>query len=368
MLLTLASFYNTVSFPNNIPWCRHHGKYRLPDSSELNNVLVVLTTYHTVMAEWRSGAGTNRSVFFKPKWKRIILDESLLKTNEIPTKWLIEDLIAHFIRNTDSQMARAICSLDSVSRWAVTGTPIQNKLGDLAALLKFLKFHPYSEKRQFETDVSNLWKSGHIEKAVERLKRLSTCLILCRPKETIQLPPRQDLQYTVEFTQAERRLYEDVRSQVISHIDEAILQRDKSNRSDSFINVLQRIEAMRMVCDLGVYYPSRHEMFNFRGQPEEDWRAEAQRAFNLRREMSPIECEWCRSSLDTIDDVLNESTQPRTSLFSRCLAFLCYTCSQKRTSDTGFCRHEPPCAVASISTDSFMTEDPSPILRSHIGM
>ncbi|KAH6880475.1 SNF2 family N-terminal domain-containing protein [Thelonectria olida] len=332
-------------FPNSLPWCRHHGKSRLRDSSELNDVLIVLTTYHTVMAEWRNAAGTDHSILLKTKWKRIVLDE------------------AHFIRNTDSQMARAICSLDSVSRWAVTGTPIQNKLGDLAALLKFLKVHPYSEKRQFDSDVSNLWKSGHVEKAVERLKRLSACLLLRRPKETVQLPPRQDLQYSVEFTQAERQLYEDVRSQVISHIDEAILQRDKSASSDFFINVLQRIEAMRMVCDLGVYYHSRHETFTSCGQPEKGWPDEAQRAFNLRREMGPIQCEGCRSSLDTLDDVFSESGQTRISLFSRCLAFLCYTCSQRHTSDMGFCHHEPLCPVASISTDSFITEDPSPTLQ-----
>ncbi|KAH7303098.1 SNF2 family N-terminal domain-containing protein [Stachybotrys elegans] len=294
-------------FPNSLPWRRHHDKSRLRGASELDDVLIVLTTYHTVMTEWKNGRGMDRSILFKTRWRRIILDE------------------AHYIRNTDSQIAGAVCSLDSVSRWAVTGTPIQNKLGDLAALLRFLKVYPYSEKRQFDTDISSLWKSGNIEKAVERLKRLSGCLLLRRPKGIIQLPPKQDLQYDVKFTETERQLYEDVRSQAIAHINEAIVQHNK-------------IEAMRMVCNLGLYYPYRHEILTSRGQLENDWQTEAQRAFNLRREMGPIQCQTCCSSLDTMDDI-GESAQPGI-----------------------FCGHEPPCYVASISTDTFNSEESSSIL------
>jgi SNF2 family DNA or RNA helicase len=60
-------------------------------------------------------------------------------------------------------MAQSICSLDAVARWAVTGTPIQNKLADLSTLLQFLHVHPYSEKKVFETDISNVWKSDGSE-------------------------------------------------------------------------------------------------------------------------------------------------------------------------------------------------------------
>ncbi|KAI5465359.1 SNF2 family N-terminal domain-containing protein [Mariannaea sp. PMI_226] len=331
-------------FPNSLPWYRHHDKSRVRDDSGLNDVLIVLTTYHTVMAEWKNGKGMDRSILFKTKWRRIILDE------------------AHNIRNSQSQIARAACSLDSVSRWAVTGTPIQNKLGDLAALLKFLKVHPYSEKRHFESDISNLWKSGNIEKAVERLKRLSGCILLRRPKEIIQLPPKQDLQCAVEFIEAERNLYEDVRSQVIAHIDEAIVQQNKSTRSDSFINVLQRIEAMRMVCNLGLYYPSRHDILTCRRQVEGDWQTEAQRVFHLRRDTGSIQCQECYTSPDTMEELVSESTQPGMSLFSRCLAFLCSTCSQSNATGTGFCGHDPPCCVASVLADTFSSEESFSVL------
>jgi hypothetical protein len=104
----------------------------------------------------------------------------------------------------------------------------------------------------------------------------------------MQVLSKQDLQCAVELTKTERQLNENARSQVIAHIDKAILPHNKLTRSDFFINALQRIEAMRMVFNLGLYYPSRHEILTYRGQLEDDWQAEAQRAFNLRREVGLI--------------------------------------------------------------------------------
>ena len=54
---------------------RHHSKTRLIDTSELDAVNVVLTTYHTVSAEWKAGNGMGRSILFSTRWRRIILDE-----------------------------------------------------------------------------------------------------------------------------------------------------------------------------------------------------------------------------------------------------------------------------------------------------
>lgn len=82
-------------------------------------------------------------------------------------------------------MAQAICALNSVSRWAVTGTPILNRLSDLATLLKFIRVYPYTDPKRFDADISLPWRSGDDEEAVKRLKLLSGCLLLRRAKITI---------------------------------------------------------------------------------------------------------------------------------------------------------------------------------------
>ncbi|RFU28304.1 hypothetical protein B7463_g8046, partial [Scytalidium lignicola] len=334
-------------FPNSLPWRRHHAKSRLSDPSELEDVIIVLTTYHTVSAEWRNGSGVNSSILFKTRWKRVILDE------------------AHIIRNSESQMARAICSIDSISRWAVTGTPIQNRLGDLAALLKFLKVYPYSEKSVFEADISSLWKSGNVDDAITRLKRLSSCLLLRRPKGIIELPPRHDMQCPVNFKPAERQLYDHIRMQVINQ-----LSKYGDSNTFSFVNALQRIEAMRMVCNLGVYYPSRHAMLNREGSDTDNWEILAQRTFNLQREMGQVQCSSCHSTLDTEEALLGDATQRTEWRFSQCSRLICSTCVLRlpRENRMVICTHNPPCPSAIVSTDSLTWDDPLVLPGNRLGV
>ncbi|KAM5354529.1 hypothetical protein ACJ41O_001176 [Fusarium nematophilum] len=299
LLVTWEEQLQQHTFPNSLAWCRHYGKSRITNSQQLEDTLIVLTTYHTVMKEWGSGNGIDTSTLFKTRWKRIVLDE------------------AHCIRNGESQMARSICALESVARWAVTGTPIQNKLGDLTTLLKFLKVYPYMDKRAFDIDISHPWKSGKVDEAVKRLKRLSGCLLLRRPKGILQLPKRHDLKYTVELSPAERHLYEEIKTQVIAHIDQALLDTGVSWRSKSFLNVLQKIEAMRMVCDLGLHYHTRHEPFQAGGHDGDSWYSNAQGVFNLRREIGQIQCQACSATLDMAEEI-NEAASSGVSLFSSC--------------------------------------------------
>ncbi|KAF4498958.1 alpha-1,6-mannosyltransferase subunit [Fusarium agapanthi] len=324
-------------FPNSLPWRCHHNQSRLRVASDLDQVAIVLTTYHTVMTEWKKGKETDQSIIFTTKWKRVILDE------------------AHYIRNINSQLSRAICSLDSVSRWAVTGTPVQNRLSDLTALFKFLRVHPYSEKRHFDADISSLWKSGKAEKAVQRLKRIASCLLLRRPKDVIQLPPIHNLQLQVQFTTAERQLYEDVRMQVLSQLNDSAPASFKSLQPNFFINILQKIEAMRMICNLGLHYHMRHEKPSLQGSVD-DWQSEAQKAFNLRREEGTIQCHLCGLRLDEMESLVDEGVQVGKPWFSRCLAFLCPVCSQSETNRESFCPHKPTCCIAEVTTDTSFSE------------
>ncbi|KAI8195213.1 alpha-1 6-mannosyltransferase subunit [Colletotrichum sp. SAR 10_65] len=146
----------------------------------------------------------------------------------------------------DSKMAKAVCALNSVSRWAVTGTPIQNHLNDLATLLKFLSVYPYNEKRVFDADISHMWKTGHTEEAVKRLKRLAGCLLLRRPRNTVELPPRRDLVYHIELQPEERELYNQIRTQTITQIDKFLLQGSQIQGATSSFSVLQQIVGMSL--------------------------------------------------------------------------------------------------------------------------
>ncbi|KAK2031758.1 hypothetical protein LX32DRAFT_613158 [Colletotrichum zoysiae] len=324
--------------PARLPWRLHHGKTRQKQTAGLENTMILLTTYHTVSTEWRTGGGRASSILFRTRWRRVILDE------------------AHFIRNSDSKMAKAVCALDSVSRWAVTGTPIQNHLNDLSTLLKFLSAYPYNEKRVFDADISHMWKAGNADVAVKRLKRLAACLLLRRPRKTVELPPRHDRAYYVEFQPDERELYNQVRTQTIAHIDQVLLQGSQGIGVPSSFTVLQQIVGMRLVCNLGLFYPSRHDTSTLATNKPmtKDWNQAAQYEFNIRfNEVGSIHCHRCAFMLDSVYSPLDEPGATA-ALFSRCARFFCPICVRAEASEitTSKCGHSPPCPIAPVSTSA----------------
>ncbi|KAM0247854.1 hypothetical protein ACHAP5_003866 [Fusarium lateritium] len=320
---------------------RHHRETRLASVEEIEATNIVLTTYHTISAEWSPSGKANGSILYSVRWRRIILDE------------------AHLIRNGNSRMSQAVCALESKSRWAVTGTPIQNRLGDLATLFKFIRAHPYTDQRCFDTDISRLWKSGEYQEAIKRLKRLSKCLLLRRDKGTVSLPPRRDLQCPVDFRPDERALYNKLRGQAIVSIDEVLKRDSETSKSGAYVNVLQQIESLRLVCNLGLHYNSRHTKASQTLQFN-DWLVLAQSTFNMQCDMGPVVCLQCSSTLDITEPLLDDpTTTVQDPLFFSCLRFICTDCAQKWKKPV-LCGHKPCCAIAHVSVSGHEVESSLP--------
>ncbi|KAK6221398.1 hypothetical protein LQW54_001499 [Pestalotiopsis sp. IQ-011] len=217
-------------------------------------------------------------------------------------------------------MAQAICALHSQARWAVTGTPVQNRLGDLASLLKFIRAHPYTEPKHFDADISQLWKSGKDEEAVKRLKRLASCMLLRRAKTTIELPPRTDLECPVHFDSEEKEAYSRLHQQAIVKIDEVLQSTHGASKSNTFVNVLQQIEALRLFCSLGLRYHTRHEANDTSNNQDGNWNKVAQSVFNTQRQMGSVTCLQCASNLDLTESLFEDGNQSRQEArFFKCL-------------------------------------------------
>ena len=182
--------------------------------------------------------------------------------------------LAHTIRVHSTVSARAACALNAQRRWAVTGTPIQNRLSDLSSLFKFLRMSPFDEPQTFKRYVTQTWKSRSDPEAVARLKgiwshllclglaHLSVVLVnsitLRRTKATISLPKRNDETHVLEFEYDEAQLYEKIKAQTRQKIEEL----EDLLPSHTFLNALKWINDLRLVCNHGVAFEHRFKPDN----------------------------------------------------------------------------------------------------------
>lgn len=97
------------------------------------------------------------------EWNRVILDE------------------AHYVRNHKSKACIAVCGVSAKYRWALSGTPIQNKELDLYAILKFLKCSPFDDLQVWRRWVDNKNDAGK-----QRLVTIMKTIMLRRTKQELQ--------------------------------------------------------------------------------------------------------------------------------------------------------------------------------------
>ncbi|XP_012271112.1 transcription termination factor 2 [Orussus abietinus] len=166
-----------------------HGTNRKNEPLKLAKFDVVITTYNLLSREFKKS-----SPLYKINWKRVILDE------------------AHVVRNPKSQVSEAVCGLMADKRWALTGTPIQNKELDLYAILKFLKCSPFDDLRVWKRWVDNKSISGH-----DRLATLMKTLMLRRTKQELQdkgdlksLPVKYIEEIEIKLDPDEQLVYEKI--------------------------------------------------------------------------------------------------------------------------------------------------------------
>ncbi|KXS14988.1 hypothetical protein M427DRAFT_123923 [Gonapodya prolifera JEL478] len=134
-LLQWQAEINRHTAQDTLRICLFHGSERTNDSKELSEYDVVLSTYAIVEQGFRKeryGVKRKGEMVKEPSalhgvdWYRVILDE------------------AHSIKDRTSSTARAVFSLKAQKKWSLSGTPLQNRVGELYSLVRFLKCDPYS--------------------------------------------------------------------------------------------------------------------------------------------------------------------------------------------------------------------------------
>ncbi|MFD7699667.1 SNF2-related protein [Streptomyces caelestis] len=184
-------------FAPGTPVRRFHGARRALDG--LADGEFVLTTY-----------GTMR------------LDASRLA--EVPWGMLVADEAQH-VKNPYSSTARRLRSIDARARVALTGTPVENNLSELWAILDWTTPGLLGRLGAFRRRYADAVEGGQDPAAADRLARLVRPFLLRRRKSdpgiAPELPPKTETDHAVSLTPEQTALYEAVVREAMAGIADA---------------------------------------------------------------------------------------------------------------------------------------------------
>jgi superfamily II DNA or RNA helicase len=194
----------------------HHGGTRADDDEferKFSGVDIVITTYGTAVRDI-DGLG-------KHAWARVVLDE------------------AQAIKNPTSQVAQLLRSINARSRVALTGTPVENGLGDLWAILDFTNPGLVGARSTFIAQMAGEAEAG--------LRALNGILVFRRtktePEVAAELPDKIDELDHCTMTPEQIGLYQAVLDKLIVETSQEVGGEPKQGA------VLAAITALKQICN-----------------------------------------------------------------------------------------------------------------------
>lgn len=153
---------------------------------------------------------------------------------------------AQYIKNHTTAAAKAVKVIKSQIRYALTGTPIENRLSELWSIFDYLMpgfLYGYDVfKKEIETPIV---KNGD-EAAMKRLQKMTAPFILRRLKENVlkDLPKKLEESRYVKFEDTQQKLYD---GQVV-HMKESIAGQDEAEFNKNKIQILAELMRLRQIC------------------------------------------------------------------------------------------------------------------------
>ena len=153
---------------------------------------------------------------------------------------------AQYIKNHTTEAAKAVKLVRSRTRFALTGTPVENRLSELWSIFDYLMpgfLYSYDVfKREYETQIVR----HENREAAERLRRMVSPFILRRLKEDVlkDLPEKTEEVRYCEFEPEQRRLYD---AQVL-RMKKMPAARDPEEFRKTRLAVLRELLRLRQIC------------------------------------------------------------------------------------------------------------------------
>ena len=116
---------------------------------------------------------------------------------------------AQAIKNHTTQKYKAVCGVNSKVRFALTGTPVENRLGELWSIFSFLMPGYLPPYRTFCARFEKPIVQEDDKDVLRRLNQLTGPFILRRMKSEVlkELPPKTENVHRIELDEQQRKLY-----------------------------------------------------------------------------------------------------------------------------------------------------------------
>ena len=173
---------------------------------------VCITSYEMILRE--------KSHLKKFAWEYVIIDE------------------AHRIKNEESSLAQNMRLFNSRNRLLITGTPLQNNLHELWALLNFLLPDIFDDSRAFDT-----WFSGENEDSdlvVQQLHKVLRPFLLRRVKSDVEksLLPKKEVNLYIPMSEMQIKWYKKILEKDIDAVNGAGGKRESKTR---LLNIVMQL-------------------------------------------------------------------------------------------------------------------------------
>lgn len=204
-----------------------HGSKRHDNWTELNNYDVLLTTYHLVASD-------------------------LSYWNEQRLSWLILDE-AQSIKNPSTRYSKAVREIPCEHKLCLSGTPVENHLGELWSIISFLMPGYLGSRREFRDNFQKPIEQAGDEKQMQRLLKRIAPFILRRTKDQIakDLPAKTEIEQLIPLSSEQYNFYEQLKHETWQELQAKINEENESNHSIAALSALLKLR--QACCDPGLF-------------------------------------------------------------------------------------------------------------------
>jgi superfamily II DNA or RNA helicase len=206
----------------------HHGATRARSdtfTSQVKGADIVVTSYSLV--------DRDRAALSGVRWGRVVLDE------------------AQNVKNPEAKQTKAVRAIQAPRRLALTGTPVENHLGELWSIMEVLNPSLLGSPKAFRERFAVPIERYHEEDAADRLRTLTRPFILRRLKTDRSiiddLPEKLEMKVLCNLTREQATLYQAV-------VEEMLLRIEGSEGIERRGLVLAAMLRLKQVCNHPAHY------------------------------------------------------------------------------------------------------------------